>query len=315
MEQNRFKIWMAQIRANFLVLAAFLVAIGLAYSVKYPLEEGASFNAFHAILLLVGVVASHIAVNLFNELSDFTTKIDFNTRRTPFSGGSGMLTSGRTTYKSVRRLAIITLLFALAIGIYFSFVSHWIVIVFSFAGAFSILFYTNFLARILLGELFAGMALGTFVVLGTYVSMTATPGMSPVILFPKEVIWVSIPPGLLTALLLYLNQFPDSEADKKGGRRHLVIALGKKTASFVYAFGMLATFGIIVALPIMGISSSWLYLALLPLPFAVKATITTLRFGEDDISKLIPALGSNVLTVLLTDLMLAVAIFIDMIRL
>ncbi len=78
---NNFKIWMAQIRSNFLILAVFLVIIGLAFSLKYPSQYGTSFSIMHAFMLICGVVLSHISVNLFNEYSDFKTKIDYYTNR------------------------------------------------------------------------------------------------------------------------------------------------------------------------------------------------------------------------------------------
>jgi 1,4-dihydroxy-2-naphthoate octaprenyltransferase len=309
---NAFKIWMAQIRANFLILAVFLVIIGLAFSLKYPAESGISFNLLHALMLIVGVVLSHISVNLFNEYSDFKTKIDYYTRRTPFSGGSGMITSGKTKPENVRLVGITTLVIAASVGCYFAIVSHWTIILFSLIGGFSVLFYTNFLAKNILGELFAGLSLGTLVVLGTYISMTASPGMPVGQLLPVEVIWVSIPPGILTSLLLLINQFPDAEADKEGGRKHLVIRFGTKKASYIYTSGMFITFGIIVMMPIVNISSFWIYLALIPIPLAVKACLTAIRYG-DDLARMIPAIGNNVLTVLGTDLLLAVAVFIEVI--
>jgi len=307
---NNIKIWMAQIRSNFLILAVFLVVIGLAFSLKYPSQYGISFNISHAFMLILGVVLSHISVNLFNEYSDFKTKIDFYTNRTPFSGGSGMMTSGKTKPENVRLVGITTLIIAAAIGLYFSVVSHWTIFIISLIGGFSVLFYTNFLAKRVLGELFAGLSLGTLVVLGTYISMTAAPGAPLKQLLPAEVIWISIPPGILTSLLLFINQFPDVEADKKGGRKHLVIRYGIKCASYIYAFGMFLTFGIIVLMPIIGISSFWIYIALLPLPLAVKACLIAIRHGGD-ITKMVPALTSNVMTVLATDLLLAIAVFID----
>ncbi len=103
------------------------------------------------------------------------------------------------------------------------------------------------------------------------------------------------------------------EADKQGGRKHLVIRYGIKRASYIYTFGMFITFGIIVLMPIIGISSPWIYIALLPLPLAVKACLTAIRHGSD-ITKMIPALGSNIMTVLGTDLLLAVAVFIDVLN-
>jgi hypothetical protein len=58
-----------------------------------------------------------------------------------------------------------------------------------------------------------------------------------------------------------------------------------------------------------GISSYWIYLGLLPLPLVFKASITTLKY-YNNMEKLIPALGANIGTVLLTDALLAAAIFI-----
>jgi len=307
-----FKIWMAQIRANFLILSVFLVLIGLALTIKYPPDPLLyHFNFFHAGLLLIGVVSAHISVNLFNEYSDYFTKIDFNTIRTPFSGGSGMLTSGNIKPRQVLTVAVVTLLLAFSIGVYFSLMAHWIIIVFSFIGFFSIVFYTRFLARFMLGEVFAGLALGTLVVMGTYISMTASPGLVKDSLLPSEVTWLSIPPGILTALLLFINQFPDMEADREGGRNHLVIRLGRKRSAWVYTAGMFITFTIILVLPLTGLSSFWIYLALFPIPLAVKSSITAIRHGDNN-AKLIPALGSNVMAVLATDLLIAVAIFIEM---
>jgi 1,4-dihydroxy-2-naphthoate octaprenyltransferase len=286
------------------------VVIGLAFSVKYPHVTGHPFNWLHAVMLVFGVVLSHVSVNLFNEYSDFKTRIDFNTKRTPFSGGSGMIQSGNTRPESVRTVGIVTLLISGAIGVYFAVVSHWVVLIFAAVGAFSVLFYTNFLSKRVLGELFAGLALGTFVVLGTYVAMTARPGMTVSGLFPAEVIWISIPPGILTSLLLLINQFPDAEADRKGGRKHLVIRFGWKGASYVYTAGIFVTFAIIVLMPLLGISSWWIYLALLPGPLGIKASVTAIKHGND-FSKIVPALGLDVITVLATDLLLAVAVFIE----
>ncbi len=304
------RVWMSQIRANFLILGVFLVALGLAYSVKYAPEAGREITSLDAILVMLGTVSAHIAVNLFNEYSDFRTGIDFNTPKTPFSGGSNILVKGKTTPREVFRVGVLTLVFAFAVGLYFSFRAHWVIMVLSLIGAFSILFYTNFLSKLMLGELFAGLTLGTMVVLGAYISMTATPGTPLSGLLPAEVVWISIPPGILTSLLLLINQFPDVEADRKGGRAHLVIRLGRKKASYLYVAGMFLTFGIIVIMPIIGISSPWIYLALIPMPLAIKASITALRYRED-IQKLIPALANNVIVVLGTDLLLAVGVFIE----
>ncbi|MFP4448566.1 MAG: prenyltransferase, partial [Bacteroidales bacterium] len=195
-------------------------------------------------------------------------------------------------------------------GLYFGITVHWIIFLFSILGAFSIVYYTTLLAKIRLGELFAGLTLGTFVVLGSYVVMTASPGMAVTELFPPDVLLMSIPPGILTALLLLINEFPDMEADIKGGRNHLVIWLGRKKAAYVYAGGMIATFGTIIGAALFNVVSPWFMLALIPVPFAFKAIIGAFKYGHDT-PKLVPALAMNVIVVLATDLLLAVAAFME----
>jgi len=290
------KTWAGQVRAPFLLLAVILVLIGGGVA----FEDGV-FNGLRFGLAMAGTVLAHIAVNLFNELSDYRTKIDENTRRTPFSGGSGTLQSGRLGYRSVYSAAVAALLSAFAIGIYLSWLAGWAMMIFIVAGGLATVFYTSHLAKWVLGELAAGVCLGTFVVLGTYFAMAG-------VLTPT-VIWISIPPGILTALLLLLNEFPDMEADEQGGRRHLVIVLGRKKAAVVYTASLLIMYLVIIGGAVTGYLPMTALIALFTLPLAVKASVTALRHF-DEFDKMVPALGANVGLVLGTDLLLAVACFI-----
>jgi 1,4-dihydroxy-2-naphthoate polyprenyltransferase len=308
-KKSSVSVWMAQIRLNFLLLAVFLVLIGLAISYKHTVSINTEFNFFHAALIMTGVILAHISVNLFNEYSDYFTRIDFNTVRTRFSGGTGMMVSGNTSPRAVIFTAVITLVFSFAIGFYFAMVSHLSILVISLTGALSIVLYTPLFQRIMLGEFFAGLTLGSFVVIGTYIAMTAAPNMEIGQILTPGVLWISIPPGILTSLLLLINEFPDTEADKQGGRRHLVTYFGRQKASYIYAFGLLLTFVIIMALPFLGAVSKWIFLALIPLPLALNTGLTAIRHHQDR-SKIVKAMGNNVLIVLGTDLLMAVGILI-----
>jgi 1,4-dihydroxy-2-naphthoate octaprenyltransferase len=141
--------------------------------------------------------------------------------------------------------------------------------------------------------------------------MVANPGDAACGLFPAGVVLISIPPGILTALLLYLNEFPDMEADKQGGRFHLVIWLGRKKASYLYVAGLALMYLSILIVPLLGYSSWWLLLGFLTLPVAAKAGATALEH-YNNMEKLVPALGMNVMVVLATDFLLAVAVLIEM---
>ncbi len=308
-KMTSFASWMAQIRANFLVLAVFLVGIGLAVTWNFLPTVNGDFNFLHAALIMAGVVLTHISVNLFNEYSDYKTGIDFNTQRSPFSGGSGMIVSGKTSLRSVLIVAILSLAVAFGIGLYFSIVAHWSILVIAVVGGLTIVLYTPVLARFMLGELFSGLMLGTMVVIGTYIAMTASPEMGLGQILTAELVLISIPPGILTSLLLLINEFPDAEADRRGGRKHLVIRFGRQKAAWIYTFGVFLAFGIIIALPILGMASTWIYLALIPLPLAMNACFLAIRHNNDN-KKILTAMGNNVITVLATDLLLAIAILI-----
>ncbi len=310
--RDTIKAWILQIRSNFLALAVLLTAMGLALAARDITRTGeGAFSAINALLLIAGVVLAHVSVNLFNEYSDYKTGIDANTSRTPFSGGTGMIQAGRTTPTAVITAAWQTLFWAFIIGLYFVIMSHWVVLAIMAVGAASIVLYTRHFARVLLGEFFAGLSLGSLVVIGTYIAMTATPEADVRGLFPAHLLLLSVPPGILTFLLLFLNEFPDADVDRAGGRFHLVIFLGKKKAALFYAFGLLAVYASIIALPVFGGYSWTVLLGLLTAPLAAKAAATALRYGEDT-PRLIPAMGLNVIVVLATDFLLALAIVIEM---
>ncbi|MCP4602829.1 MAG: prenyltransferase [Proteobacteria bacterium] len=293
---EKIKVWAGQIRAPFLLLSVILVLIGGAVGYQDNV-----FNWFRVVLAMIGVTLAHVAVNLLNELSDYKTGIDEHTTRTPFSGGSGSLQSKNTSPKAVLITAVAALVIAFAIGLYLTWVSGWALMLLIAAGGFATVFYTSHMSRWMLGELAAGACLGTFVVLGTYFAQAAT--LTP------TVIWLSIPPGILTALLLLLNEFPDVEADLTGGRRHLVIVLGRKRAALVYTFALTMSYLILIFGVVMGRFPITVLLTLLTLPLAAKAVSGALKHGADT-EKLIPAMGANVGVVLGTDLLIAVAYFI-----
>jgi len=305
---SKVQIWAAQFRAPFLLLAIVLVLMGLALSLRYPSLEG--FNILHAVLLMIGIVSAHISVNLFNEYSDYKTGIDFDTNQTPFSGGTKMMIKGYTNPKSVKIAAYTTLIIGLAIGAYFTVVSHWFLSIIIAIGALTTVYYTTVLAKLMLGEFASGLSLGYLVVVGVYIAMTANQSLPVSDIAPLEVWLLSIPAGILTSLLLHLNEFPDIEADTKGGRFHLLIKFGWKISSVIYILGMVATFGTIIILPLLGISSYWVLLGLIPLPIAIKACLTAYNHGNN-MEKLVPALGQNVMVVLGVDLLLAVGVFIS----
>jgi len=291
--QNKINIWANQVRAPFLLLPIVLTAIGGAVAHKEGL-----FNGMTWILTTIGVTLAHVSVNLFNEHSDNQTGIDRLTNRTPFSGGSGNLQQGLTSLNQVLFLAIATLLIASAIGLYLAVLSSWMVVPIMVIGILSTVLYTSHLSRWMLGEIAAGISLGSLVVIGAYLVQTQTVNTT--------IVLISIPPGILTALLLLLNEFPDARADRQGGRRHLVITLGWKKSAVLYSVAMVINYAILVLGVIFNLFPPLLLISLLTVPLALVAAKKAYKSRNRPKDR-IPGLAANVGAVLGTNALITIA--------
>jgi len=293
----KLKIWFLETRPQFLLLSVTLVLLGTAIS----RHEG-YFDLLKFVLTMLGLLLAHASVNVLNDYFDYKSGIDLETTRTPFSGGSGVLPSGLLKPKSVYIFGVGCLLAALLIGIYLTFISGWQLLPLIFLGGPVIYFYTSHLTKWLAGEFWAGLGLGMLPVLGTYFVQTGS--------YSAEVVVASLAPGFLTANLLLLNEFPDVDADEKGGRHNLVIAFGPKTACRLYTGLMALTYMSIVAGVVLKLMPPASLIGLASIPFAAKAISIAFRH-YNSVQKLIPALKANVITVLGTDALLAFGYFLS----
>lgn len=291
------KTWAREVRAPFLLLSVVLVPVG---ALAAWWETG-GFHLGRFIWTLIGLILAHIAVNVFNEYFDYKSGIDLKTKRTPFSGGSGVLPAGLLRPEAVYKLGLATMFAAFAIGLYLTAVSGPLLLPIIFAGGAAIYLYTTHFARWGIGEVVAGLGLGTLPVLGAYFVQASQFTVSAAV--------AAIAPGFLTANLLLLNEFPDVEADRAGGRRHLVIILGRKGAAYVYVAWLLGAYLTVLGGVIGGVLPVWCLIALLTLPMAFKAARTALK-EHDDLQRLVPGLAANVQVVLGTDLLLALGFLI-----
>jgi 1,4-dihydroxy-2-naphthoate octaprenyltransferase len=103
-------------RPNFLVMAPLCVGLGVALAWRRP-ETPPPF--LDILLVFMGALLAHAAVNMLNEYEDFTSGLDLHTRRTPFSGGSGALPQLPSAARSVLLGALVTLGLVVVIGLYF----------------------------------------------------------------------------------------------------------------------------------------------------------------------------------------------------
>ena len=287
----KLKIWFLETRPQFLLLSVVLAFLGTCIA----WYDGA-FHFGHAILAFIGLLLCHISVNVLNDYYDYKSGIDLKTRRTPFSGGSGLLPAASLKPEHVLRFGLACFLLAVPIGIYFVLVSGWLLLPLLVVGAICILIYTPLLTRLGWPECSPGVVLGALPVLGSHFVQTGE--------YTTPTIVASIPSCILVHNLLLLNEFPDAEADKTAGRKTLPITMGKRGASIVYSTLTGLVYLWIVAWVAAGLMPVFCLIALLTLPFAIRAIQGALKYQDE--GKLMPAMANNVLVMLLTQLLLGI---------
>jgi 1,4-dihydroxy-2-naphthoate octaprenyltransferase len=172
----------------------------------------------------------------------------------------------------------------------------WLLFPLLLIAGFSAYFYNVCLTRWMVGELFAGLNFGPLIILGAYYIQTGR--------YSWEALFASITPGILTANLLFLNEFPDKEADERGGRRHLVTALGREGSRYLYVVLIGASYLCIVIGVLTRMMPVMTLIGLGTIIFGWKAARGALRY-YNDMSRLTPILGMNVITILGTQALLA----------
>ncbi|MBN1444078.1 MAG: prenyltransferase [Planctomycetes bacterium] len=290
---GKLKAYLGIARGPFLLLPVALVASGASAEAL----EG-RFDWLHTAVALAGLLALHAAVNIFNEASDMRSGIDLRTERTPFSGGSGTLPSGALTVRQATRFGLVCSGIGVAIGLWFVALFGWVLVPILLAGGLFVFGYTGLLARLGVGEIAAGLGLGTLPVLGAALVQEGTLG--------SAAIAASIPAFFMTFNLLLLNEFPDEAADRWGGRRNLVTLLGRRRAALVYAAAVLATPASLGVAVVLGALPPACLIAAAPALLLIPALRWSLSRAREAVP--LPALGGNVAWNLLTHAALTLAL-------
>uniref|UniRef100_UPI000DAE5910 prenyltransferase n=1 Tax=Billgrantia lactosivorans TaxID=2185141 RepID=UPI000DAE5910 len=242
-------------RPNFLILAPLCVGLAITAAVA----EGYPIVAPEALLVLLGALLAHAAVNLFNEYHDFRTGLDTLTERTPFSGGSGALPARPEAARAVLNAAWACLAGVTLIGAWFLWRAGPVMLVYGLAGLALVVAYTAWLTRRpWLCLLAPGAGFGLLMVLGAHQALTGT--------LSATVVAAALVPTLLASALLLLNQIPDIDADRRVGRDHLAIRLGPRRAGRLAALLLAGAFGVVPAAWLVGALPAGAWLMWLALP-------------------------------------------------
>ena len=274
-------VWLRAIRIKFLLASVIAVSLGL--SVTW--WHSGTIDIFQAVLTMAGVIALHASVDLLNDYWDFKRGIDTKTKRTPMSGGTGVLPEGLLKPKSVYNAGILFLVIGGLIGGYFV-VLHGVVIgvILAFA-IMSIYFYSTKIVNWGLAEVFVAVK-GTLIVMGTYYIQNSE--LTDVVVLSGIVV------GVLSSLVLFVASFPDHDADKEQGRRTLVILFGRQKATSIFYIFLIVSYGIIIGCAAMSIIPVFCLISLAAIPVAINS-IRKLKSSISNEDKIIPAMKSTLM--------------------
>jgi 1,4-dihydroxy-2-naphthoate octaprenyltransferase len=245
-------------------LTGSLMPVALAAALAWWQTGGGSLGLF--FLTVLGVTGLHSGGNLLNDYFDSFGSDPINRRYTPYSGGSRVIQQGELEPETVRHLGYACLGLGVGCGALLIYYGRPGVAVLGLCGLAAAYLYSAAPVQLMskgLGELTIFLAFGPILSLGAYYVQTGTLALAGAL--------VSLPLAFLITAILWINEFPDLEADLAAGKTHLVARLGLKKSRWVYAALMLAPFLSLPLLLELFKFPGHLFAALVALPPALSA--------------------------------------------
>lgn len=293
--------YVAATRPAFLSVTFVGCLLGLASAAA----AGVRIDPALATLTLFFALVAHAGANVVNDYYDSLSGCDAaNTSRVfPFTGGSRFIQNGVLTLAATGRFGRALLLTVIPAGLWLTAASDAGLILIGMLGLAVGWAYSAPPFRLQargMGEFGITLAWLLVVVGSDFVQRRA---------FSMEPLAAGLGYALLVASVLYINQFPDIDADAKAGKRTLVVRLGPQAARWGYVVLVLLAYGWVGALAVADVLPTLALLALAPAA-ANGAAIRCLWPNAERPSELAPAIKLTILATSLHGLTLAALMLI-----
>jgi 1,4-dihydroxy-2-naphthoate octaprenyltransferase len=280
-------------------LTGSLIPVILAAALSF---QHGYLDVWRLFLTLFGVGSLHLGANLINDYYDDPGSDRINLHPTPFSGGSRVIQEELMDAKRVWGMAMGFFVLGTAAGILLAITGRPFVVVIGLMGFLAGYLYSASPVSLMsrgLGEITIFLAFGPLITWGTYYVITG--------LITWEAFALGIPLGFLITAVIWINQFPDYEADRDAGKRNCVVRLGRDRSRFIYSLLMLGPYAVVL-LWVLTQSRAWPYLAaILTVPLARKA-IKILSAHYQTYDEIIPAQALTIQAHLAMGLVLTAAL-------
>ncbi len=245
-------------------LTGSLMPVAVAASLAFLMEGTCNLRLL--LFTALGVAALHSGGNLINDYYDSFGSDPLNRFESPYSGGSRVIVRKELSAAAVRNLAYFFLGLGAVCGLALIYLGRPYVAVVGLAGFLFAYFYSAAPVQLMslgLGEATIFLAFGPVLTLGAWYVMTGT--------FKAVGLAVGLPLAFLITAILWINEFPDLEADEAAGKRHLMSRLGLRLSRWVYVGLLLAPFACLFLLMEAFRLPPHLLACLTALPLALKA--------------------------------------------
>jgi len=256
-QNSKIKAWIQASRPPFYIATIIPLSIGLVLSQQLNSE---SFIVFAWINLAAFMV--HLATNLANDLFDHYQGADADKS----IGGSRVIQDGTIELKSLWFAVVLLYFVAGLVAIYITWRQDiwflWGFIIFAFLSS---VFYVAPPIKYGyrgLGELFVGINMGPIMVVGSFWAINLYPTWLS--------FWASVPIGIMVASILYFQNLPDIESDKKVSKLTLAVRLGNPGAYWGMVVIGASIYISIITLIILNLYPIYCLAALLTLPLLFK---------------------------------------------
>ena len=299
--KEKIMLWIKAIRAPFFsatIMSAF-IAGALAYS------EG-KFSWLYLLGAIFIIAGSNTGINLVNDYFDHKSGNDeVNKYYGPFSGGSRVIQDKLIKPRSILIVGISSFVVVTLVGLYFVIFVNLHLLCFGLAAVFLGYFYTADPLRLAyrgLGEILVFIKAGPLAVCGSYLLFTGN--------ITLEAVLISIPQGLLLTAILFINEFPDYEADRLAGKRHIIVRIGREKARIFYVVLIISIYLSVLIPVILKLMPVYLLVIFINLPLAIQAVSTTLRKYNDE-RAILPAQAKTILLTLSSGILIAAGYIAD----
>jgi len=267
MNREALHHWIQASRPPFFIATFIPLAAGWILAGKLG-----AWRPWRMLLVLLGSFMVHLATNLADDYFDHLQGTDDGLS----IGGSRVIQEGKIAPRTI--LKVVILLYALAFGIALCSIAVlglWGLTPLVLLAWFGSFFYVAPPVRYGyrgLGELSVGINMGPVMVVGTYWVISGRVDWAPFL--------ISIPIGLMVAVILYYQSLPDMESDLAVHKYTVAVRLGRRRAFYGLIVFWVMIYSSIIGLVLTGYLAWSALLSLLTIPLLVRLLNIMMGIGD-----------------------------------